>query len=281
VTVRGCRIYNAHTVLAIGSELSAGVRNVLVENCTADVVRCVFLVKTNNRRGGSVRNIRLRNVEVGYADEVFGINYDSFRWPFPDFELRETDISDILVENVHARQARNHSPMTERPSKPARNVVVRNITVDELGARRTGLLTDRIENADRYAALSPSFAKAFAFLRDPKLFALGTGCYEIDGENVVAEVKDVKLRDIEDGEMESDPDHIQIHMTFGSDKKGDPSAWEGVAFGDKAETCGVSPFTCICSNIFMIVYPGQSFAPCLSNCGSWQERRVVVRIKSR
>ena len=61
-------IVNAHTVLGVGSEISGGVRNVLMKDCTAGDVYRVFYLKTNRRRGGFLdpslppKRIRWRNV---------------------------------------------------------------------------------------------------------------------------------------------------------------------------------------------------------------------------
>ncbi len=54
-------------VLLAGSEISGGYKNLFVENCKMDSpnLERVIRIKTNNRRGGVIENIYVRNVEVG------------------------------------------------------------------------------------------------------------------------------------------------------------------------------------------------------------------------
>jgi biofilm protein TabA len=47
------------------------------------------------------------------------------------------------------------------------------------------MILDRLENAQRYVALHPDFAKAFTFLRQPRLESLPLEKIEIDGVRVI------------------------------------------------------------------------------------------------
>lgn len=318
VTVRRCRVESAHGLLACGSELSAGIRNVLVEDCTAASVRSVLKIKTNNRRGGYVRDVTVRNVKVRHTDEVFGIRYDGFRWKgLPDYELRDTEIKNILLENVAVHNTREGIVVPPRAHLPPKNVVLRNISIDRLcgklvdmpdptgvvledvkvlqpGIPRTGVVFDRIENADRYAGISPEFAKAIAFLKRPDLHSLEPGRYEIDGENVFAVVSDVKLKPVEESVAEYHRDYADIQMTFGRDGRGAPGSKEFVGFGDLppgvtfgrfnpgkdvATVKAVLPVAPICENLFMIAFPGAAHAPCLSDGVTVEERKICIKVK--
>ena len=278
VTIRRCHIASSHSVLAIGSELSAGIRNVLCEDCSADSVRSVFCIKTNPRRGGFVNNVIVRNVEAQSVDSVFQMRFDGFRWKFPDFELRDTDVANILLENIRVKDARDDFLVQERPSNPPKNVTVRNVSIERKGTQRRGVLTDRLDRAHLYAGISPGFAKALDFLARPDLYDLPLGEYEIDGKTVVAEVQDVCLRDPEDYVCERHHDHAEIIMTFGKDKCGGRGSREVIGFGAKQDWAPILPFTVICEDLFMIAFPGAEFAPCLSSNGRWVERRIVIRV---
>ena len=105
VFVRDCEIRNAHTVLGIGSEISGGVRNVLMKDCTAGDVHRVFYLKTNRRRGGKLENIACENVSARSAKHsLFEIATDIlYEWAdFPDYENRTTRISDIRASRISA-----------------------------------------------------------------------------------------------------------------------------------------------------------------------------------
>jgi polygalacturonase len=98
IVIRNCRVRHGHQLLAIGSELSGGVENVLVENCAVDKslvgVGHLLYIKTNKRRGGYVRNIYVRNVTAGdLMFGVLGIETDVlYQWRdlVPTYEVRLT-----------------------------------------------------------------------------------------------------------------------------------------------------------------------------------------------
>lgn len=69
----------------------------------------------------------------------------------------------------------------------------------------------KIADCDRYAALNPHFAKAFAFLKRGDLASLKPGRYEIDGDNCWAMVPEVKLTPFADGvKVEAHRKYIDI-----------------------------------------------------------------------
>ena len=317
VTVRRCRIDAAHSVLACGSELSAGIRNVLVEDCIAQSVRSVLKIKTNDRRGGFVRDVTVRNVKVCHADTVLGIAYNGFRWKFKDYELRDTAIANILVENVAVDNVRDGIAVQARSRLPPENVRLRNITIGRVcgsvtnasdmtgiaidnvtalksGVPRSGVVFDRLENADRYATISPNFAKAIAFIKRPDLFSLAPGRYEIDGDEVFANIMDVTLKPVEKAKAEIHREYADIQMTFGRDGHGAPGAKELIGFGrlpcgvafppfksgrDVSLVSTVLPVAPICENLFMIAFPGAAHAPCLSDGVTCSERKICIKVR--
>lgn len=72
VVVRGCTMKDGHGGVALGSEVSGGVRNVFVEDCKMDSpnLERALRLKTNSVRGGFIENINMRNVEVGQVAEA-------------------------------------------------------------------------------------------------------------------------------------------------------------------------------------------------------------------
>ena len=69
IIVRNCAMKDGHGGVAIGSEVSGGVRNVFVENCKMDSpnLNGVLRLKSNAQRGGVIENVFMRNVEVGFV----------------------------------------------------------------------------------------------------------------------------------------------------------------------------------------------------------------------
>ncbi len=107
IIVRNCHMKDGHGGVVMGSEISAGVSNVFVENCTMDSPELdrVIRIKTNTVRGGYVRDIYVRNIEVGQCKEaVFRIELM--------YERRDGNgphmpsIRNIVLENVNSQKSR-------------------------------------------------------------------------------------------------------------------------------------------------------------------------------
>ena len=77
IVVRNCRMKEGHGGVTIGSEISGGVRNVFVEQCTMDspVLDRALRFKNNAARGGVLEHIYMRDVTIGeVADAVLSID---------------------------------------------------------------------------------------------------------------------------------------------------------------------------------------------------------------
>ena len=75
IVIRRCQILKGHTLLGIGSEISGGIRNIYMHDCTApNSVMRLFFVKTNHRRGGFIENVYMKNVQAGIAQRVLEID---------------------------------------------------------------------------------------------------------------------------------------------------------------------------------------------------------------
>jgi len=61
ITIRGCKFINGHAGVALGSELSGGIRNVKIEHCEFGEGRAALYIKTCPGRGAYVENISLRD----------------------------------------------------------------------------------------------------------------------------------------------------------------------------------------------------------------------------
>ncbi len=143
VVVRNCVVKNGHQLCAIGSELSGGVENVLVENCSLDKdienVGHLLFIKTNERRGGFVRNIYMRNVDAGgLRYGVLGIETDVlYQWKnlVPTYETRLTPIEDVYVENVDVEQAKYVTKIEGQLELPVERVVLKSVRVGKVEER--------------------------------------------------------------------------------------------------------------------------------------------------
>lgn len=108
IIVRGCEMKDGHGGVVIGSEISAGCRNVFVENCKMDSPNLdrILRIKTNSCRGGVTENVYMRNVVVGVCKEsVLRINLDY--WPKEVAERGHNPIvRNVWMENVTCEKSK-------------------------------------------------------------------------------------------------------------------------------------------------------------------------------
>lgn len=150
IVIRNCRIKNGHQLLAIGSELSGGVENILVENCHFDrgdadgpvkgttlvEINNILYVKTNERRGGYVRNIHMRNVTAtSIAGGPVCVETDVlYQWRnlVPTYERRLTPIDGLYVSDVRVAEARFVCRIQGDVDLPVRNVTLQGVKVGKV-----------------------------------------------------------------------------------------------------------------------------------------------------
>lgn len=141
VLMRNCRIKNGHQLMAIGSELSGGVENVFVDNCHFDhadsavrsTINNILFVKTNERRGGFVRNIHVTNVSATQiAGGVLSVDTDVlYQWRdlVPTYERRLTPIEGLHLANIRVGEAKFVCHIKAEKEMPVKNVTLRDIQV--------------------------------------------------------------------------------------------------------------------------------------------------------
>ncbi len=101
IVIRNNRFKGLHGVV-IGSEMSAGVQNIYVENNKAwGYLKRGIYFKTNPDRGGFIRNIFIDNIELQTVEDAFYItaNYHGEGSGF------NSKISDVFISNVTADEA--------------------------------------------------------------------------------------------------------------------------------------------------------------------------------
>lgn len=136
IVVRNCTILEGHTLLGIGSEISGGVRNVYMHDCTApNSVHRLYFVKTNHRRGGFVENIHMENVKTGSTKRVLEIDTDVlYQWKdlVPTYETRFTRIDGIYMKNITCESAEAIYDLKGNANMPVRNVEISNVKVGKV-----------------------------------------------------------------------------------------------------------------------------------------------------
>ncbi|MFG6458353.1 glycoside hydrolase family 28 protein [Roseateles sp. BYS96W] len=144
IVVRRCTVLNGHQLMAIGSELAGGIADVLVEDCEVDTrastyktpLNNLLFVKTNERRGGFVRNIHLRRVKAyRLAGSVLDVDTDvlyQWRTLMPTTERRLTPVEGLFVSDIEVGEAKHVSRLRGDATLPMRGVTLKRVKVERL-----------------------------------------------------------------------------------------------------------------------------------------------------
>ena len=144
IIIRNCRFKGLHAVV-IGSEMSAGVRNVFVENCTfGGYCKRGIYIKTNPDRGGFVSDLYVKNCEFDEVEDLFyatsmyageGLDNDKY-----------TRVGNIFVDGMRCRKASKAGLVLQgTEAEPIRNVVFSNV---EIGAAENAISFDNTEGVE-------------------------------------------------------------------------------------------------------------------------------------
>lgn len=131
IIIRNCHFKGLHAVV-IGSEMSAGVRNVIVEDCDyAGYCKRGIFVKTNPDRGGFVENLFVRNCVF---DEVEDLFYVTSMYAGEGMDNTHfSDVRNIYVDGIECRKARQAGIVLQgTKAKPIKNVSLRNVNIAEV-----------------------------------------------------------------------------------------------------------------------------------------------------
>lgn len=145
LTIRGCTVYASHGGFVIGSEMSGGVRNLKVTNCTFVGSDIGLRFKTARGRGGVVENIFIDGI---YMKDIVGeaILFDMYymaKDPVPlAGEVRELPkvvfkpvdestpvFRNFYISNVYCNGAEKAIFVRGIPEMHVQNVVMENITI--------------------------------------------------------------------------------------------------------------------------------------------------------
>jgi polygalacturonase len=116
---------SGHNALAIGSEMSGGVRDVFMEDNELGEVRGSLYFKSNQDRGGIVENIWIRNITVQHARKPliqFRTNYSGQRDGGHNPVFRN-----ITIENVTAQSVGELLYIHGLEEEPIQNIKVSNV----------------------------------------------------------------------------------------------------------------------------------------------------------
>lgn len=133
IIIRNCNFKGLHGVV-IGSEMSAGVKNVFVENCkTVGYLKRGIYLKTNADRGGFIKNVFVKNIKLdevedclyitaNYHGEGKGYQSEIANVSFSDISCNKASASGIVIQGFADKKIKNIS-LNNIEIKSAKNAI--------------------------------------------------------------------------------------------------------------------------------------------------------------
>lgn len=152
VIVDNCTVFKGHGGFVVGSEMSGGVKNILVENCQFLGTDVGLRFKSTRGRGGVVENIYVRNmsmIDIVTEPILFDLYYggksavevlednDKPKEPevIPAVDETTPTFRNIYIKDVYCSEARRAMFFNGLPEHNINNINVENVTIhSEIGA---------------------------------------------------------------------------------------------------------------------------------------------------
>lgn len=149
VVIRNCHMRDGHSGVAIGSEMTGGVRRVYVQDCTMDSPHLtrVLELKSNGYRGGRIEDIHVTRITAGRVDKAFvqiWLYYEE-----GDGGPYVPAVARVTVTDSSAEQVYRMLVVRGRPDSPIHGLALSNIRIGNEGKPSvvldaTDVVVDRI-----------------------------------------------------------------------------------------------------------------------------------------
>jgi polygalacturonase len=185
VLVTDCIVYHGHGGFTVGSEMSGGVRNILVERCTFLGTDVGLRFKTTRGRGGVVERIWIRDVQMkDIPTDAIGFNMyyggdapteteGQSGAPRPAMPVNEgtPQFRDIVLTRILCRGAERAVMLEGLPEMPIRGIVLDDVRIS---ARRGLATVDAQDVTLRRLVITPEVGPALA-VRDSRNVSIEGG----------------------------------------------------------------------------------------------------------
>lgn len=117
-TITNCTMLSGHGGVVIGSEMSGGVKNIVISNCVFDGTDRGIRIKTTRGRGGTVEDIRVDNIIMkNIRDQAFVMDMEYSKTNPEPVSDRTPQIRNIRISNVtaYAKEAGLINGLDEMP----------------------------------------------------------------------------------------------------------------------------------------------------------------------
>ncbi|MGG9960830.1 glycoside hydrolase family 28 protein [Ferruginibacter sp. SUN106] len=224
-TITNCTMLNGHGGVVIGSEMSGGVKKIVITNCVFDGTDRGIRIKTTRGRGGIVEDIRVDNIVMkNIKEQAIVLDMQYSRVPPEPVSERTPQFRNIRLSNITAytKQAMYINGLDEMPVQEISlndcvfeaetGIVIKNAKDIQLHNVRVNTRTGSALTADKTQRIDIDGLTSAKPIADVPLIKLNNvqdvllrNCWPFNGTKIFAavngaETKNVKLLNNELGE---------------------------------------------------------------------------------
>lgn len=144
VTITNCVMYKGHGAVVIGSEMSAGVRNITVSNIVCAGTDRAIRIKSTRGRGGVVENIRFSNFVVENVKEPISVTAFYTKTPPEPVSERTPVFRDIAIGHFTIKKSPCMAKIFGLPEMPVHRLTIADVVADT----EVGFVCDSIDGLD-------------------------------------------------------------------------------------------------------------------------------------
>lgn len=115
--------------VALGSEMSGGIRNIFITKCVMRDVETVLDLKSNLDRGGVIENVRVWDITVGTSETVFEVTTVYHGYSGGSFVPL---IRDIRLDAVAVKRSKRGIVIKGAAESPVENVIISSMVIDNV-----------------------------------------------------------------------------------------------------------------------------------------------------
>lgn len=161
VIIDNCKVFKGHGGFVVGSEMSGGVRNIVVSNCQFMGTNIGLRFKSARGRGGIVEHIYIKNInmfDIIHEPMSFDLYYFTKRTAsIPALDESTPSFKNIYISNVVARNASKAMFINGLPEMNISDIHISNTVItSKKGAELSDVENVNFENVAIYAEEGPA-----------------------------------------------------------------------------------------------------------------------------
>ncbi len=148
VYVYNCTVYHGHGGFVLGSEMSGGLHDIEINECTFISTDCGIKLKSCVGRGGVIKDIYIHDINMMHIPKeaiVFTTGYDIDSHAGQQVEPEEIpEFKSIIMEDVTCTHSGTALHICGLPEKPIKNVTLKNIRIAAKNTEKEYFNTENI-----------------------------------------------------------------------------------------------------------------------------------------